>query len=126
MGRQLLFIALGGSIGSIARFLSQKWAGHLLGEHFPFGTLVVNIAGCLLIGIFYDLSVRHSSFSPDLRLLLMTGFCGGFTTFSAFSLENMALLQQERYAAVIVYTGISVAAGLVAVWAGYWLSRILF
>lgn len=126
MGRQLLFIALGGSIGSIARFLSQKWAGHLLGEHFPFGTLVVNIAGCLLIGIFYDLSVRHSNFSPDLRLLLMTGFCGGFTTFSAFSLENMALLQQERYAAVIVYTGISVAAGLLAVLAGYWLSRILF
>lgn len=126
MGRQLLWIALGGSIGSILRFLSQKWAGQLLGEHFPFGTLVVNIAGCLLIGIFYDLSVRHSSFSPDLRLLLMTGFCGGFTTFSAFSLENMALLQQERYAAVIAYTGISVAAGLLAVWAGYWLSRILF
>lgn len=126
MGRQLLWIAIGGSLGSILRFLSQKWTGQWLGEHFPFGTLLVNLAGCLLIGIFYDLSARHSSFSPDLRLFLMTGFCGGFTTFSAFSLENMALLQQERYAAVIAYTGISVAFGLFAVWAGYWLSRILF
>jgi fluoride exporter len=126
MAKQLLWIALGGSAGSVLRFLSQKYAGQWLGEHFPFGTLLVNITGCLLIGIFYDISSRQDTFTPELRLLLMTGFCGGFTTFSAFSLESLAMLQQDRLGAVITYTLLSVASGLLAVWAGYWISRSVF
>lgn len=126
MAKQLLWIALGGSAGSVLRFLSQKYVGQWLGEHFPFGTLLVNITGCLLIGIFYDISARHNTFTPELRLLLMTGFCGGFTTFSAFSLESLTLLQQDRLGAVIAYTLLSVASGLLAVWAGSWISRSVF
>ena len=126
MAKQLLWIALGGSAGSVLRFLGQKYVGQWLGDHFPFGTLFINITGCLLIGIFYDISSRHNTFTPELRLLLMTGFCGGFTTFSAFSLESLSLLQQDRLGAVLAYTLISVVSGLLAVWVGYWISRAVF
>lgn len=124
--KHLMWIALGGGLGSVLRFLVQKYSGSWPGQELPTGTLLVNIAGCLLIGIFYDLSSRIPSFDPALRLLLMTGFCGGFTTFSAFTLENMELIHQQRVFAALVYTGVSVLGGGVSTFMGYWLSRNLF
>lgn len=117
---------MGGSLGSVARFLGQKYFGMWLGQEFPVGTLLVNLLGCLLIGIFYDLSSRIAAFNPEIRLFLMTGFCGGFTTFSAFSLESMGLIQQQKAVAALVYATLSVLAGLGATFSGYWISRNLF
>lgn len=124
--KHLLWIALGGSLGSVSRFYGQKFFGLWLGQDFPMGTLIVNIAGCLLIGVFYDLSSRIAAFNPEFRLLLMTGFCGGFTTFSAFGLESMALIQQQKITAALLYATISVVAGIGATFSGYWVSRNFF
>jgi CrcB protein len=120
--KNILLVALGGSLGSVARFLSHKYIGSLSSHPFPTGTLLVNIIGCLLIGVFYGLSVKQNYLTPELRLLLMTGFCGGFTTFSAFTLEGMNLLQQQRVFLFLLYFAASVFIGLGATFLGYWVT----
>ena len=121
--KQVLWVALGGSLGSAFRFLGQKWVASFITHQFPYGTLFVNIAGCFLIGIFYGISVRHQFFTPDLRLLLMSGFCGGFTTFSAFTLESMGLLSEQKWILFLLYLAASVGFGLVATFSGYFIAR---
>lgn len=115
MMRQLLFVALGGAAGSVLRFLCQRALNHV---SFPYGTFTVNIAGCLLIGMFFGL-LQKSQLAPTTYLLLVTGFCGGFTTFSAFSQESLLLLMEQRWASFVFYVVASVAAGLLATFAGY-------
>lgn len=114
MMQSLLLVGIGGAAGSILRFLCQRW-GNL---SFPYGTLGVNLVGCFLIGIFWGMVVKNS-IDDNLRLLLMTGFCGGFTTFSAFTQESIQLLQQQRLLYFFVYVGLSITAGLLATFAGY-------
>lgn len=81
---------------------------------FPLGTLAVNILGCFLIGVFYAWGDRTEGISPEMRFFLTTGFCGGFTTFSAFSYESYQLLQQQQYAYLAFYVTLSVALGILA------------
>jgi CrcB protein len=115
MMQQLLAVALGGAAGSVLRFLCQR---ALNNDAFPYGTFAVNIAGCLLIGLLWGLLLKNG-LSNMARLLLITGFCGGFTTFSAFTQESILLLQQQRWTLFLLYVIGSVAAGLLATFAGY-------
>ncbi|HRZ97889.1 MAG TPA: fluoride efflux transporter CrcB [Paludibacter sp.] len=123
--KQLLFIGLGGFIGSILRYLVSKLN---LSVHFlsiPVGTLSVNIIGSLVIGFIAGIAMKSEIISPDLRLFLMVGVCGGFTTFSSFSLENMMLLQNGQYFTALIYTLSSVIFSIMAVYLGYIISNIL-
>lgn len=116
--KDLLLVGIGGAAGSIVRYATQKWITMLYPHAFPAGTFVVNIAGCFLIGLLFGLSAKHEYLSPAFRLLLMTGFCGGFTTFSAFTLEGMELLQQQKFFIFAMYFALSVFLGLIATFAG--------
>jgi len=123
--KQLLLVGFGGFIGSIARFSVQKlnlnW--HVLS--IPMGTLTVNVAGSLLIGFIIGVSAKSEIISPGLRLFLMVGICGGFTTFSSFTAENLTLMQNGQFASVLVYTGLSIFLGFLAVYLGYISSNLL-
>jgi CrcB protein len=114
MVNNLLLVALGGAIGSVLRFL----CGRTLNDHyFPYGTLLVDILGCLIIGLLWGYFTKH--INESLRLLLVMGFCGGFTTFSTFTYEGVHMIQQNRWLPFIFYTCVSVVGGLLATFAGY-------
>ncbi|HOP14600.1 MAG TPA: fluoride efflux transporter CrcB, partial [Lentimicrobium sp.] len=93
----LLFIGSGSFLGGIARYLLSKSIQQTVITSFPLGTFWVNITGCFLIGLIYGLSDRGTPISNELRLFLAVGFCGGFTTFSTFSHENLALLRDGSF-----------------------------
>jgi CrcB protein len=117
MLNNILLVGVGGAAGSILRFLCQK----ALNLHFPYGTLTVNILGCFIIGILMGMAIR--GFNESAVVLLATGFCGGFTTFSAFSFEGVNMLISNRWLSFALYTGISVAGGLIATYVGFKLTR---
>ena len=121
--KNILLVAIGGAAGSVARFISNKYVSPLFDNPFPLGTFLVNIAGCFIIGILYGISVKHQLLTKEVQLLLMTGFCGGFTTFSAFTLEGMVLMQEQRLITFFLYFALSVIVGLAATFAGVWLTR---
>lgn len=114
-------IGLGGGIGSIMRFLVSKIP--FVQSSFPWATFVVNIVGCFFIGLFIGLSVRHLMWGMNMRLFLVTGFCGGFTTFSTFSTENVYLYQSGNYFLLAVYILSSIIVGFAAVLLGLVLSK---
>ena len=116
-------VGLGGSIGSIARFLCQKYLASGNGHPFPLGTFLVNISGCLLIGIFFGLSEKGQIASAEWRLFLMTGICGGFTTFSTFANENVSLLRNGEFLLVGLYVAGSVILGIACTFLGIFLTR---
>ena len=93
MIKNILLVGLGGGVGSIGRYLLQKWVYSLYPHPFPWGTLLVNVSGCFIIGLLYAMAERSSLLNLELRLLLMVGLCGGFTTFSTFAFENVILLR---------------------------------
>lgn len=111
---QVAAIAIGGAAGSVLRYGVQK-AFNV--SSFPAGTLLVNIFGCLLIGMLWALFGKDGN--EQKRLLLMTGFCGGFTTFSAFTLEGLQMVMAGRWAVFFLYTTGSVVCGLAATFLGY-------
>lgn len=115
MGRILFLIGAGGAIGSISRYLVTVFFSRHIPSVFPYGTFVVNLSGCLFIGILYALAERFSWLSPEWRLFLTTGLCGGYTTFSTFMYENMRLLQQGHYLSFAAYSLASFALGLLGV-----------
>jgi CrcB protein len=122
---QVLLVALGGAIGSVFRYYVGVWSVRLVGPAFPWGTLTVNVVGSFVIGVFAELIARKFGASTDLRLLLMTGLVGGFTTFSAFSLDTIGLLERGEAMTAIVYVVASVALSLVTVFAGLTVVRAL-
>lgn len=122
MIRNILLVGLGGGLGSIARYLAQRWVAQSYSHYFPWGTFAVNIVGCLLIGIFWGVQGRAAN-TENARLFLMTGLCGGFTTFSAFSLESIGLLKENRMGAFFLYIAGSVLLCLLATYAGMRMSR---
>ncbi len=121
--KNILWVGLGGALGSVCRYLMQGYLSRIYPHPFPFGTLMVNILGCFLIGIFYGLAHKHGYLTPTFRLLLMTGFCGGFTTFSAFTMEGMQLLNEQRFLIFTLYFAVSVFFGLFATFTGAWLAQ---
>lgn len=125
MLKHILLIGTGGFIGSVARYYVSKL--NLLWDFLsiPTGTLLVNIAGCFIIGFLTGISDKSNLLSTDMRLFLMVGFCGGFTTFSSFANENLMLLHTGEILSIILYTSLSVILGFLAVYLGYVLSNIL-
>ena len=124
MIRTLLLVGTGGFLGSISRYLVSRFVQNSIPSSFPYGTFFVNIAGCLLIGIIYGLSERSSLLTPGWRLFLAGGFCGGFTTFSTFANENLALLRDGEFFYFFLYTGLSVFLGISATFLGVLITKI--
>jgi fluoride exporter len=122
---KLLLVGLGGFLGSVARYVTAKVVDEKLNAVFPYGTLTVNILGSFLMGIVYILALRNTNLSENGRLFLGVGFCGGFTTFSAFALENFRLIQEKFLGTSVLYMSVSVVAGILAVAAGIWTARFL-
>jgi CrcB protein len=119
----VLLAALGGALGSSARYLVNVGAGRLLGMGFPWGTLIVNIVGCFLMGVLIGLGALRLSLTMETRTFLATGILGGFTTFSAFSADFAALVQRKDFGLAALYLTGSVALSLLAVFAGLYLIR---
>ena len=115
----VLLVSLGGGVGSVLRYLAGMWIGSAA---FPWATLAVNAVGSLAIGLFGGWAARFG-WSDEMRLLLTTGLCGGFTTFSTFSKESLALAEAGRWCAFAAYAIGSVAIGIAAVALGYWVAR---
>ena len=117
--QKLLLVGIGGFTGSVFRYIIARLVDERASRIIPFGTLTVNIAGCFIIGIIYGLLLRKLDMSENVRLLLGVGFCGGFTTFSAFALENLPFIQQKNFGNVLLYSLVCVVLGIMAVWGGF-------
>jgi CrcB protein len=122
-GYKLLIIGLGGAFGSVSRYVMVKLVDGKLNSIFPYGTLAVNVVGSFLLGLIYMLALRKAGLTENGRLFLGVGFCGGFTTFSAFALENFNMMQQKLIGTSVLYISMSVVAGILALSAGVWVSR---
>lgn len=116
--KNILLVGLGGGLGSIARYLFQKYMYDWYPHAFPFGTFLVNLLGCFLIGIIVGLAQKGNMLSPEWGVLLATGFCGGYTTFSTFALENINLVRSGQLVYFALYTAGSVVLGLLLTYLG--------
>ncbi len=125
MLKMFLITGAGGFLGSGLRYLSQRFIAHFLPVSFPYGTLIINIAGSFLIGIIFAMGDKTRILSPDVRMFLAVGFCGGFTTFSSFSLDSYGLLRDSEYLYFSIYLFSSVILGILAVIAGIWFIKSL-
>ncbi len=121
----LLLVGAGGAIGSMARYLIGLWTLQRFGPGFPWGTLGVNITGSFLIGLLAELIMRKFGASADMRLFLITGVLGGYTTFSAFSLDAITLFERGDTILAITYIAASVVLSILAVFAGLALMRAM-
>jgi CrcB protein len=124
MLKTLFIIGSGSFIGGIARYLTSRLVQNSMVSAFPFGTMVVNLFGCLLIGLIFGISERTNLINDEWRIFLTVGFCGGFTTFSAFANENVTLLRDGNFLYFALYTGLSVFLGLAAVFFGNALTKL--
>lgn len=123
MIKSLLMVGLGGGAGSMLRYLIQRWTQNSAVTAFPIGTFVINIMGCFLVGLFWGWFSRNMNWNEEIKLLIITGFCGGFTTFSAFTLESMGLLKEHKTNLFLLYIAGSVLAGLLATYLGLRLAK---
>src|SRR4029079_8567469 len=123
--QRTLLVALGGLAGSVARYWLGGAVQRVGGDVFPAGTLAVNVLGSLFIGLVMTLSLERGLVNDDTRILLTTGFCGGFTTMSTFSWETLALLREDQWLLAFANTGATLLACLVAVWLGIAVARAL-
>ena len=124
--KELLLVSIGSFFGGGLRYGVSKMVQSCTVIAFPFGTMAVNVLGCLIIGFLSGLNWNGSGLmSPSTKLLLTTGFCGGFTTFSTFMNEGAGLMEAKQYALMMLYLFGSLALGLVAVMAGHWLAKNL-
>ncbi|SRR5690554_1129576 len=119
MWKDILYVGIGGGIGSIFRFIVSRLVIRYMSAEWTFaGTLAVNITGCFLIGILAGWMLAHQPDNQIFRLLFIVGFCGGYTTFSTFAFENLRLIETNQWGLFAFYTLTSVILGLFAVWGG--------
>lgn len=127
MLKTILYIAIGGALGSVLRFLTtvlfSKFCPENSGFQFPLATFIANVIGCFLIGLFLGILAKNQLTDSNLKWLLVTGFCGGFTTFSAFGIENFNLLQNNNTLLAFSYIALSIILGLFAVWFGLFITK---
>lgn len=123
--QNILIVAAGGAVGASLRYMSNLAAFRLFGPSFPWCTLLVNVTGSLAMGIFIELLARRFGGSNELRLFVATGVLGGFTTFSAFSLDFAALVERGALAQAAGYAAASVVLSILALFAGLYLARAL-
>jgi fluoride exporter len=122
----LVWVALGGAIGSVLRYGVNLATPRFLGNDFPWASLTVNVVGSFLMGLLVAFLTEKFAHQPDLRLFLTTGILGGFTTFSAFSLDVLGLMQRGENSVALVYVLASVALSILAVFGGFMLSRAFY
>jgi CrcB protein len=116
--KELLYVFIGGGLGSLVRFLLGKWVNSFHNSNFPFGTFIINIVACFVLGFIIGLADQKQILSPAIRLFLVVGFCGGFSTFSAFSSETLTLIQQGQNSTMLLYVLLSVVVCLIATFGG--------
>ena len=118
MLKTIFIVGTGGFFGSVARYLTQIMVERYLHSSFPWGTFVANIAGSFIIGAVYALSERGNLLTPEWRIFLAVGFCGGFTTFSSFAYNNLTMLSENNYFQLMANIGLSLFLGIAAVFLG--------
>ena len=122
---KIFVVAVGGGCGAVARYLVSVWTADRFGTAFPYGTLLANVVGCLVIGAFMTLATERLIVSPYWRLLVTVGFIGGLTTFSSFSYETLKLLEDAQPVLAACNILLNMGAGLLATWLGIILARLL-
>ena len=123
MLKSLFFVGLGSCVGGIARYLLSRLVQQMTFSAFPFGTMTVNVIGCFAIGVFYSLFEQQNLMNTYLKLFLIVGFCGGFTTFSTFMNENTLMIKEGNFFSSLLYTGSSFFLGFIMLYVGYWLVK---
>jgi fluoride exporter len=124
--QKYLLIAIGGALGSLIRYLVGSTVNNRMGTRFPYGTLVINLTACLIIGFFLAAVGRRPEVNPALRFLIPIGFVGAYSTFSTFEWETFVHLQTGDFLIAALYVSLSILLGLLAVWAGVVLARFAF
>lgn len=123
MLKSILLVGAGGALGSILRYLTSLWINRHTDAHFPWATFVVNIIGSFLIGLLFGYLEKQQIANENIKYLFITGFCGGYTTFSTFAIENTGLIQSQHTITAFVYIALSIVTGLAAVWFGLFLMK---
>lgn len=121
----IVLVAVGGGIGAVTRYLVSTWAAARFGSDFPYGTLIVNMVGCFIIGAFMSLVTERVIVNPYWRLFVSVGFLGGLTTFSSFSYETLRLLEEADFVQAFSNVGLNILIGFLATWLGIGAAKLI-